>query len=460
VEMTTASASPLSPAWNAPDEELTASKSQPPRQWTRRDAAHLVRRTRLGASRGDIDQAFADGPAAAIERLLTEQQESREFLSRDAALRTVAQNSGNIADLRAWWAHRLLDSANPLVEKMTLFWHGHFATSNAKVQSLAQMEAQNALFRRHALGSFRELLHGVARDVAMLVWLDGNANRRRQPNENFARELMELFSLGVGNYTEGDIKEAARAFSGWHVRRNEFWLNRMQRDGSEKTVFGQTGNLDGDDIVELCLKQEAAPRFLATKLLQFFVTPAPTDESVRELAACIRANDYAMRPVLQTLFSSAIYFGADARHAIIKSPAEFVLGTQHTLESTVNLGESVRLMGQLGQLLFEPPTVEGWKGGRAWINSATILGRANFAAELTSGSQYGTIGDPAGTAARLGWRRPHDAVEYYAELLLTRDVPSAQPAVESYLSQASGPLGEQLRGVLHLLLTLPEFHMV
>jgi uncharacterized protein (DUF1800 family) len=343
---------------------------------------------------------------------------------------------------------------------MTLFWHGYFATSNAKVQSLQQMEAQNALFRQHALGSFRDLLHGVARDVAMLVWLDGNANRRRQPNENFARELMELFSLGVGNYTERDIKDAARAFSGWHVRRNEFWLNRMQRDATAKTVFGQTGNFDGDDVVELCLKHEAAPRFLATRLLHFFVMPAPPDAAVNELAACIRKHDYALRPVLQTLFSSAVFFGADARHAIIKSPAEFVLGTQHTLESTVNLGESVNLMGQLGQSLFEPPTVEGWKGGRAWINSATILGRANFAAELTSGSRYGTIAAPTGTAARLGWREPHDAVGYYVELLLSRDVPSAQPAIEAYLAKSSGSLDEQLRGVLHLLLTLPEFQMV
>ncbi len=360
----------------------------------------------------------------------------------------------------AWWAHRSLDSANPLVEKMTLFWHGHFATSNAKVQSLQQMAAQNALFRRHALGNFRELLHDVSRDVAMLVWLDGNANRRRQPNENFARELMELFSLGVGNYTERDIKEAARAFSGWHIRKNEFWLNRMQRDATAKTVFGEAGNFDGDDVVELCLKHDAAPRFLATRMLQFFVMPAPPDDAVQELAACIRVNDYAMRPVLRTLLSSSIFFGADARHAIIKSPAEFVFGTQRTLDSAVNLRESVNLMGQLGQLLFEPPTVEGWKGGRAWINSATMLGRANFAAELTTGSRYGTIADPARAAAQRGWQESRDAVEYYVELLLARDVPTAQPAIETYLNHASGPLGEQLRGVLHLLLTLPEFQLV
>jgi uncharacterized protein (DUF1800 family) len=354
----------------------------------------------------------------------------------------------------------MLGSANPLVEKMTLFWHGHFATSNAKVRSVRQMAAQNALFRQHAIGSFRELLHDVARDVAMLVWLDGNSNRRRQPNENFGRELFELFALGVGNYSEGDIKEAARAFSGWHVRKGEFWYNKSQHDPGKKTVFGETGNFDGDDIVKLCLKQDAAPRFLAKKLLQFFVTPSPTDEAIAELASCIRQNDFAMRPVLQTLFASKIFFASESRHSTIKSPAEFVLGTQRTLEARVNLRESVNLMTQLGQSLFEPPTVEGWKGGRTWINSATMLGRANFAAELAMGNRFGQIADPADVAARVGWHDSIEAVDYYIELLVSRDVPSARGAIDEYLTKATGPLGRRLRGVVHLLLTLPEFNLV
>jgi uncharacterized protein (DUF1800 family) len=446
--MTTASQSPLSPC------DFTS------RGWSRQDAAHLVRRTRFGASNKDVQQALDDDPQAGIERLLGEQRESADFLARDAALHRVAQDSSDIADLRAWWANRMLDSANPLVEKMTLFWHGHFATSNAKVRSVRQMAAQNALFRKHALGSFRELLHEVARDVAMLVWLDGNANRRRQPNENFARELFELFALGVGNYSERDIKQAARAFSGWHVRKGEFWYNLLQHDTGEKTVFDQTGNFDGDDIVELSLNQHAAPRFLARKLLQFYVMPSPPDEAVVELAACIRENDYAIRPVLRTMFSSSIFFTPESRHSIIKSPAEFVLGTQRTLEARANLRESVSLMAQLGQSLFEPPTVEGWKGGRTWINSATVLGRANFAAELTMGSRFGQIADPAEVASQLGWHDSHDAVDYYIELLVSRDVTSARGAVEEYLAQASGPLGRRLRGVVHLLLTLPEFNLV
>jgi uncharacterized protein (DUF1800 family) len=414
----------------------------------------------VGATNAQIDRALIDGPAATIDRLLTMQPESAEFQARNAALERVAKDSGEIADLRAWWAHRLLSSANPLVEKLTLFWHGHFATSNAKVRSARHMAAQNELFRRHAVGSFGALLHAIARDEAMLVWLDGNANRRRQPNENFARELMELFSLGVGNYAEKDIQEAARAFSGWHVRDGKFWFNQLQHDTGEKTVFGRSANFDGDGVVDLCLQHDAAPRFLALKLMQFFVTPRPEDMAVSELAACIRKHDFALRPVLQTLLASTTFFEADSRHALIKSPADFVLGTERTLEARANLRESVALMGQLGQALFEPPTVEGWKGDRLWINSATMLGRANFAAELALGSGFGEIADPALAAAQLGWQEPRDAVGYYTELLLGRDIPAAQPAIEKFLNESSGPLAERLRGVLHLLLTLPEYQLM
>jgi uncharacterized protein (DUF1800 family) len=164
--------------------------------------------------------------------------------------------------------------------------------------------------------------------------------------------------------------------------------------------------------------------------------------------------------VLQTLFSSKIFFAPESRHSIIKSPAEFVLGTQRTLEARVNLRESVNLMAQLGQSLFEPPTVEGWKGGRTWINSATMLGRANFAAELAMGNRFGQIADPAEVASRVEWHDSNEAVDYYIELLVSSEVPSARGAIEEYLTKATGPLGRRLRGVVHLLLTLPEFNLV
>jgi uncharacterized protein (DUF1800 family) len=432
----------------------------PAQGWTARDAIHLLWRTQFGAADFEIYRAHHEGVEATIDRLLTTRNESAEFASRDVSFFKLASSSGNLDDLRAWWANRMLESANPLAEKMTLFWHGHFATSNAKVQSLPQMAAQNALFRLHALGNFGDLIHAIARDVAMLVWLDGNANRRRQPNENFARELMELFSLGVGNYTEKDIQEAARAFSGWHVRQGKFWHNRSQQDTTSKTVFAQTGNFDGDDIVRLCLEQDAAAKFLAKKLMHFFVMASPPESAIEETARCIREHKYEMRPVMRTLLSSTIFFSPEARRSIIKSPAEFVLGTQRTLEAKVNLRETVTLMGQLGQSLFEPPTVEGWKGGRAWINSATMLGRANFVGDLLNSKRYGEIFDPVRIVAGIEGAGAEDVLAYYLDLLLARDAPQVREAVKKYINQTQGTLDQQLRGMLHLILTLPEFQLM
>ena len=198
--------------------------------WSRREATHLLWRTGFGASADDIQQATEAGLDRTLDRLLTPQPESEPFARADTLLKQAAFDSGNIGDLKAWWLHRMLASANPLVEKLTLLWHNHFATSNAKVDSVPLMAAQNDLLRRESLGNFKPLLTEMAKNGAMLMWLDSNSNRKRHPNENFSRELLELFSLGVGNYSEKDIQEAARAFTGWHVRNGEFWFNAIQQD--------------------------------------------------------------------------------------------------------------------------------------------------------------------------------------------------------------------------------------
>lgn len=428
--------------------------------WTRRQAAHLLWRTQHGATDAEITRAHADGLAATLDRLLTPQPESDEFRTADAALAQLAKDSDNIADLKAWWAHRMIRSANPLVEKMTLFWHNHFATSNAKVDSSAQMSAQNATLRAGALGSFRELLRAMAKDVAMLVWLDGNANRRRQPNENFARELLELFALGVGNYSERDIQEAARAFTGWHVRQGKYWFNARQHDDGTKQVFGVSANFDGGDVVELCLAQPACPRFLAVKLLRFFVTPHPPDEAIHALGDCLREHDFALAPVLKRLFSSRLFFGQDAMRAIIKSPADLVLGTLHTLEGRGNLRAAVQLMAEQGQNLLEPPTVKGWEGGRHWINSATMLKRANFATELVLGNQYGEIADPAELADAGKWRRIDEMIDYYVELLWADDAGANAALFATAMQDTRGSLNVRLRSVIHLMLASPQYQLM
>ncbi|HEY2253470.1 MAG TPA: DUF1800 domain-containing protein, partial [Planctomycetaceae bacterium] len=395
------------------------------------------------------------------DRRLTPQPESPAFQSAEALLRRTAFDTASIGDLKAWWLYRMLNSANPLVEKMSLLWHGHFATSNAKVQSVPNMAAQNDLIREHAVGNFRKLLHGMARDVAMLVWLDGNANRKRQPNENFAREVMELFSLDVGQYTERDIKEAARAFSGWQVRDGKFWFNPLQHDSGNKTVFGKTGDFDGDQIVDLCLAQEACPRFLAYKLLRAFVVASPDAVLIDGLAQRIRFHDFEMTPVLRELFGSQAFFSPESRSAIIKSPVELVLSSHRSLESHPNLAAAVPLLAALGQDIFEPPTVKGWDGGRLWISSTSMLQRANFAAELATGNRLGTIAEPERTVAQLGLDNPESCVRHYASLLLNRELePDVIARLAGFMSQAQGNRDQRIRGVIQLIMAMPEFQLV
>ena len=429
--------------------------------WSRREATHLLRRTGFGATYGEITHVVEAGLEKTLDRLLTSQEETDEFRSADPVLRDTAFDTGSIDHLKAWWLYRMLYSANPLTEKMSLFWHNHFATSYAKVKSIDKMAAQNDLIRRHALGSFRELLHGMSRDPAMLVWLDGNDNRKRHANENFAREVMELFSLGVGNYTEQDINEAARAFTGWHLRNDQFWFNRVQHDFSSKTVLGKSGDLDGDDVVDVCLEQKACPRFLASKLLSMFVAPRPDETLVDAFADCIRGHGLRIDAALRDLFRSRLFFSSEVRHAIIKSPVDLVLGAAHSLGGRANLQAIRRLLANLGQDVFEPPTVKGWEGGRLWISSATLLQRANFATDLARNKHLGAITDPRETARASGIGSSPEIITHYVELLLARDIePASMKRLQDYLREATGPAEQRVRGIIQLIMSMPEYQLM
>lgn len=430
--------------------------------WTWDEAAHLLRRAQFGAGAGEIREAVRSGMEVTVTRLLTAQPESKEFSVAEPVLREAALDLENIDHLKAWWLYRMRYSANPLAEKLCLFWHNHFATSHAKVGSVALMAGQNDLLRRCSVGSFRELLHGISRDPAMLVWLDGNANKKRHANENFAREVMELFSLGVGNYTESDIAEAARAFTGWHVRDDMFWFHRLQHDDGEKTVFGRTGRLDGKDVIELCLAQSACPRFLAEKLLKAFVTASPDDAAVSAMAASLRAHDLQIGPVMGELFRSNYFYRVEHRSVLIKSPVELVVGAFRELAIRPNVAAAAYWTAQLGQNLFTPPTVKGWDGGRLWINSATLLQRANFAAEISQGESLGARFDPA-RLAELGGaaQQPSTVIEPLTRLLLgTAGDPPLTDRLQTWLRQARGSSDQRLRGLVHLIMTLPEYQLV
>lgn len=434
--------------------------AHPHGQWTRAEATHLLWRTQFGATHAEIETAVADGLEATLERLLTPQPESAAFDDEAGLMRQVAFDSGNIADLKAWWLYRMLRSANPLVEKMSLFWHNHFATSYRKIRSVLHMAAQNDLIRSQALGSFGELLHGMTRDVAMLIWLDGNANRKRHANENFAREVMELFSLGVGNYTEEDIQQAARAFTGWHVRNEEFWFNRIQHDFGSKQVLGKQAKFDGDDIIDLCLEQDACPRFLSTKLLRSFLHAHPDTETIDALAERIRIHEFDLQATLRDLLGSELFFQPQFRQTLIKSPLEFVLGTIRTLEGRPNLVGCVKALAELGQDVFEPPTVKGWEGGRLWVNSATLLQRANVITELTLGTSLGNLSAPEQFVEANAWHTPEDVVDGYARLLLGHSLDAdTQQDLLTLLQQSPGSLEDRLRELLQVMCTMPEYQL-
>jgi uncharacterized protein (DUF1800 family) len=266
------------------------------------------------------------------------------------------------------------------------------------------MYGQNQLFREHAAGNFGKLLHAIVHDTAMLRYLDNDRNVKGKPNENLAREIMELFSLGEGNYTENDIKEAARALTGYTSDRfsGKFRFNQFAHDTGDKTIFGKTGNWDGDKLVDLILEQPAASRFIARKLFEFFVHESPDDETVDELAGVLRDNHYDLAPLLKTMFLSQEFYGERAMGTQIKSPVQVVVGTLRTfglrrVDST-GLAFATRAMGQD---LFDPPNVKGWDGGPAWINTNTLFVRDNFAALLIArGANLPANFGPAGNAGK------------------------------------------------------------
>jgi uncharacterized protein (DUF1800 family) len=307
-------------------------------------------------------------------------------------------------ELRAWWTAEMLTTASPLTEKMTLFWHNHFATSQQKVRVASLMYRQNALLRRYALGNFGALLREVSKDPAMLIYLDGAQNRKGMPNENFAREVMELFTLGEGNYSEQDIKEVARAFSGWSVDADagEFRFRKGQHDDGEKTIFGQRGKFNGDDVVTLLLKHEKTAEFIVGKLWLEFVAPEVNPVEIKRIANVFRTNNYEVKPMLRAMLLSDEFWSPQRRAVLVKSPVELVIGSLRQFRFDVeDPAPFAVIMRQLGQDLFGPPNVKGWPGGEAWLNTTTLLARKSFLNRLFRSDEMGTPEMTGKTAALI-----------------------------------------------------------
>ncbi len=286
--------------------------------------------------------------------------------------------------LANWWADCMVATSRPLEEKMALFWHGHFATGEEKVRDYRKMEQQLALLHRQATGNFRELLIAVARDPAMLVFLDAAENVKGAPNENFAREVMELFTMGVGNYSEPDIREAARAFTGWIDDDLAFRVDPAKHDDGAKTFLGRTGNFDGLDILHIILEQKVTAEYIAGKLYRHFVREDISPAMQVRLGAVLRDNDYEIAPLLRTVFLSRDFYSAPSFGTRIKGPVELVVSTYRKLGARrlAGIPDLFLVSRELGQILLNPPTVAGWAQGRAWITPGLLLARGNFARDV------------------------------------------------------------------------------
>lgn len=435
-------------------------------RWDRETIAHLGRRAAFGARREDIDHFYALGPDKTLEFLLNYEQIPNDQMEQ--ALAAQPFDLSKYQGIVQWWLFRMTHTVRPLEEKMTLFWHGHFTSAISKVQNTTMMLNQNHLFRRHALGSFRNLLLDIYKDPAMLIWLDNAANRVGKPNENFARELMELFTMGVGNYTEQDVREVARAFTGHMIDRTTgtYLFRPTWHDYGTKTVLGQTGNWDGGDIIDILVPQEATGRFMARKFLEMFVYEDPEPDLVGALARVYFESGYSVKAMMTWILTSDAFYSDRARGALVRNPTELVVNTIRTLEVRTDFSPFVWRLANMGQALFNPPDVEGFDGGMAWINTSTLLQRVNMvndlASNLTTNGAYIDLGALIGGRT---FKSVEEGVDWFLETMGIYGLSPAKKApLLQYVSDGSAGLSytnlidRKGRGLIHVVSTLPEYH--
>lgn len=430
-------------------------------------------------------------PPTDDERRMYQNARSRRDEDSLAQLRLRQQESERndrrqMREIQKWWLARMISTPRPLQEKMTLFWHGHFATSFRTIENSYHMYMQNQLFRAHAAGSFAKLLHAIVRDPAMLAYLDNNDSRRGMPNENLARELMELFGLGLGNYTERDIKEGARALTGHTFRDDSFYFDQENHDTGRKTVLGVTGTLGGDDFVRAILGERACSVFIARKLYRFFATeidvtarerdlPKESAEMVAQMERALRGSGYEVREALRELFLSEHFYSGAVVREQIKSPVELVVGAVRSLGTPVrDLSVLLDALDLMGQNIFFPPSVKGWDGGRTWINTSTLFVRQNILAYLLTGKMpegYDALAasetyDPTPLLAQLdhavpGSSREAGAVTKYL-LRFALGVQTGRPeeTLRAFLAGHDGVVNrETVTGVLLLISAMPEYQL-
>lgn len=437
------------------------------------DLHHLLRRAGFGARPQELSHYCDLGISGTTDELLHPERINDPI---DQVQSTVGEDLidyNSIYSLQNWWLLRMARTQRPLEEKMTLYWHNHFATANYKVDNVRWMWQQNQLFRTHCLGNFRQILGDIARDPAMLMWLDGAENRKGQPNENFARELMELFALGIGGgYTESDVKEGARAFTGWYYDQDAeaFVFNPDRHDDGVKSYLGQTGRLNGDDVLDIVAAHPSTGPFVATKLFKFFVCDTPTKADIDQLATIYYQSGYEIRPMVAHLLTSDRFYSDAARYAKIKSPAELMVTAVRTLDAPMDVfNNAPNQMVGAGQDLFNPPNVKGWPEGQSWINTTTLLARINFATDLTQtlhsrnlliGNLRRAMLDPNATLTT-----PMEVVDNIWTLLLPGLMQNTanRNALIAYVSDGQYPgssiLNAHVSGLVGLIMSTPEYQL-
>jgi uncharacterized protein (DUF1800 family) len=464
----------------------------------REKIGHLLRRFGLGASETELDGLSKVGLDAAIDRLLSYESVDEGIEINPATLRLDANKPLNMPLLVTWWVARLLTTRRPLQEKMTVFWHDHFATSAVKVKVSGLMHQQNETLRANATGNFRTLLHAASQDPAMIFWLDNQQNVAGKPNENFAREVMELFTLGIGHYTEKDVQEAARAFTGWSVNRGKkpasadqlatgAFINRSRfHDPTEKTVLGLTGRLDGDQVLNHLCDMPQTAETITTKLIQWFVMPSPEDGYVARMTRVFRDEKLEIKPLLRAIMKSPEFYSEEAVRSIAKSPVDFVIPTMRQLGIGTLIRERVAAaadddaaaksakvrralspaylaqdaMRAMGMYLMFPPDVAGWDGGTAWITSATMVERIGFADQIFGVSKKRKLAVRYPAAELFGTRpSAHEVVERLSSIFNVSFPADRTRVLESAAAKgiAGGSASELAASVSRLIFASPEF---
>lgn len=446
------------PAW-----AWAAFQPEGQRPWDLRLASHLYRRAAFGGTWSELQQALKDGPAGTLERLVRPPSDVSAFQKSYDDYERKAGSSDADDGVRAWWLRRMIETPHPLLEKMTLFWHSHFGISRARVPRGAMMVSLVHTLRRHALGSYREMLSAALRLPAVVLGLDADGNRRGLTNPNLARQLLAQYGPGAGQFDEQDVRETTRALTGWLMLRDDLRFVDREFDPGAKRILGQSGKWTADDAVRMVLEQPATARHIVRSVYRGLI--AETDEPEAKLLEPLVASfhkDYDIRRLVETMLRSNWFFSAAAYRQRVRSPVELAMGIIRPLEGTL---PTLRLGGDLaglGQDLLRPPTVQGWLGGRFWLNPATLMARVNLAAAmLTPGGAYGEGLKPHAVAQRHGQSEPGAAARFLVDLLLGGDV--AADVREQLAKRAAGGdangLPGRLREVVQDILTLPEFQL-